>query len=141
MQLVKVTRRILCCGLLALLFGACASEYDRLNQRYDLVSRQIQTLESELKSMVTVEEISKEYLKVRASYQRKIEKLIEARSQSDAEGIAIGQDIDVDIPPENVPQLLKNNYDQISDKIYQLKQIRNDIVKRQTALETSRNKP
>ena len=127
--------------LAALLFVACASEYDRLTERYDLISRQILTLESELKATVTMEQSTTEYLKVRQIYHDKLEKLLEARSQNDSDGVAVGRDVDADTLPEDMPKLLKNNYDQISDKIHELKNIRNEVVKRQTAMETSPDKP
>ncbi len=129
----KISIVFLASALLFLLVG-CKSSVN-LSREYQIVSDKIDGLQDELKSIVKVQVSLEAYIKAKNQYLQEKKELHEVRNSNEEKDLVIGPEPPEDLPLTEELQAWQKNYSQVSDQVRDLEKQRNEIVKKQVALE------
>ena len=132
-----------CAGIFQLIVGilgwafvlGCASQSERLNKEFELLSAQIEALQNEQKAIVNTEQAAQNYLKTKKEYEERRGQLEQIRKENRQQGFPIGPEVVNDMTLEETLQTLQKNQDIVSDLVRELEKKRNQVIKEQAALE------
>ena len=116
-----------------LLFG-CASRKSQLDQKYDLVSKEAEGMQNELKATVNAQNAAEDRLKADKQLKKKLDKLMSIREHNASQDIPLAPDVDPSAEPAALVERLKKNFDHLSDRVSALKKEKAKIAEEQMLL-------